>query len=238
MSEGIAELRDENTRLRASLYERRKAEEAASNEVERLKAELARLTPSGQVVEDEAHLLGTIETHEGDLGPDPESRAALFRIAAKAQETETLRAALEHEVADRRKVESEREAAVADNAALLGAIRVETVKECDLQKVAARNGSPLSCHDVITDKSLWCARCRLAVVEDQPHPGSALLKQMQEQGEVVKALLEAGERLYSLSQHDEACKMGVGDDEAACDCAMRTWRQALCDALRRAGRLP
>lgn len=39
------------------------------------------------------------------------------------------------------------------------------------------------------------------------------------------ALFEIGERLHSLAQHDEACRMLVGDDITMCDCAIGKWRE-------------
>lgn len=46
------------------------------------------------------------------------------------------------------------------------------------------------------------------------------------------ALLETGDRVYNLAQHDEACRMLVGDDLSMCDCAMGDWQEI----QRRAGR--
>jgi hypothetical protein len=39
------------------------------------------------------------------------------------------------------------------------------------------------------------------------------------------ALLAAGNRIHDLAQHDEACRMLVGDDFAMCDCAIGDWQQ-------------
>ncbi len=46
------------------------------------------------------------------------------------------------------------------------------------------------------------------------------------------ALLAAGERIYDLAQHDEACRMLVGDDLAMCDCAMGDWQEIQRRAAR------
>jgi hypothetical protein len=63
-----------------------------------------------------------------------------------------------------------------------------------------------------------------------PHLAAALRAHIAALEADNAALLEHGNRLYGLAQHDEACKILVGDDEAMCNCAMAEWQQAQRDS--------
>lgn len=154
-----------------------------------LGAQIERLKPSGVVAEDETRLRHTLNAR----GAAPHTHDALTRLAAKAQCYEVIRKAiadnygtdgeplervtelLESEARacgearieqdERHRVQNERDAAVADNAALLGA------------------GRELHC--LLEDSVSWEKRearrhAALALL-DATHPGTALLERLKEQ---------------------------------------------------------
>lgn len=163
----------------------------AMQRVTELEAELARLKPSGQVAEDvetvkrSVHLL---RLNEECCDGACEHHAALSRLAAKAQGHDALLNGEEaHEavlsdlahilsqdegedtLAAAQRVVSERDAAVADNAALARVARA--VRE--ITKDVAENGNCADCPYVSPEE----AAALLAII-DAPHPGVALLERM------------------------------------------------------------
>lgn len=113
-----------------------------------LEAELARLTPSGQVAEDEAVLGGAL----GDT-PDPSVLAALHHLAAKAQGYE---------------------AATVSNAVLLKALGPFAMMYCDTER--AQSGPPTTSKDWPAPRCGACAVCLARRCIREPHPGAALLE--------------------------------------------------------------
>ena len=178
-----------------------KALHAKDAEIATLKAELARLKPTGQVAEDEGTLREALRCNVQDPGMWP-TCAALSRLAAKAQGYEAIREMLADnygtdgdplervkdlleseeracsearvEQAERHRAENERDAAVADNAALLGTIR-KLVKGDMGQGV-------VEAHSALHGKG--------------PHPGAALLKEHQEAG--LRAVQAAYDTVFTV----------------------------------------
>lgn len=146
----VGRLKGELARVSTALEEcdlERRGEKQRGNEMrderDALRAELARLTPSGQVAEDVERLRGIF--HAAPPWALDELSAALSRLAAKAQGYEE---------------------AVADNAALLQVLK---------------DG-----RDSDEDDDAWADRAVAAI--EAAHPGSALLKEKQEQRETIKAV--------------------------------------------------
>lgn len=210
---GPERARDELFDAIAKTLEQRPGEDILSSvervvaEFSALKAEVARLKPSGQV----AGMRERLGKHLMDWAPTPfagqSAVAELDRLAAKAQGYEAIRAALADnygadgeplervkelleseesarnesavEQSERHRVEGERDAAVADNAALLRVAKSVEGMTADL----ATNG--FGADAVWTSQEE--ARDLLAIIR-APHPGGAILKEHERALEVLNAI--------------------------------------------------
>lgn len=147
--------------LKRQRDEWRRRAESLLKQAEGFEAELARLKPSGQVAEDAEQVREILGTHatEKTLG-------ALSRLAAKAQSSEDW----ERKAMDAEKhpaviaFRQERDAAVADNAAL-----VEWID---------RNGHARWCERAQGREFRCTDGCAAKPVTSHPHPGTALLERM------------------------------------------------------------
>lgn len=170
------------------------------------KAELAHLTPSGQVAEDVEILSRSIAWSDGCCGRPPcvdQGEEALSHLAAKAQgyEAATARAVGLAKRVDA--VAAERDTAVADNAALLWLIPSPTYREIPDCWCSLRDGP--------TPHEGYCLR--LKEITSSPHPGAALLEQMQDHEEALTMalhVLEEYEKQASMTHVIILATDGIG----------------------------
>lgn len=183
---------------------------------ERAEAEVARLKPSGQVAEDEEKALAGLgwgKIPDGAYVTGDESRAAIRRLAAKAQGYA---------------------AAVADNAALLA----QLLRTCRCGGTGWYYPPCPHCGDSTNDHECpdkkACDHSYLPIIATQPHPGAALLEEHR------RALIRARNEGLELAAktHDkeaeEARKVALSADN---EIARDAYEGAAIRAEQRAARI-